>query len=205
MPTPVSALFEATGVAYCGTVRWGQLIPSTSSGVYVVSMGQTTDRLEGCCAAPLISESAVADWLCRAANLTLDGQGPPSANALAARLEGFWLPDENIIYIGKATSLRTRVGGYYKTPLGEPRPHAGGHWIKTLANLPRMFVHYGTTEAIDEHEGAMLRTFTHGVSEHTGRGLRDPERPFPFANLEYPPGTRKRHGLKNQCRAKRAK
>lgn len=49
------------------------------------------------------------------------------------RLATFWLPDEVVLYIGLAgASVRKRVRQYYRTPLGDKRPHAGGWWLKTL-------------------------------------------------------------------------
>jgi hypothetical protein len=110
-------------------------------------------------------------------------------------LAEFWLPDEVVVYVGLATSLRSRVGGYYRTPLGARRPHAGGHFLKTLSNLTDLFVHYAPTDEPDDCEQKMLKRFCENVSAATKALLRDPNRPFPFANLEHPPGTRKLHGL----------
>jgi len=62
----------------------------------------------------------------------------PSADAFAARIASFWLPDEPIVYIGLATSLRSRVSGFYRTPIGARRPHAGGWLLKTLSILDRL-------------------------------------------------------------------
>jgi hypothetical protein len=44
-----------------------------------------------------------------------------------------------------------------------------------------------------EHE--MLGFFVSGVSKTSRKALHDPDHPFPFANLEYPPGTKKNHGI----------
>lgn len=41
----------------------------------------------------------------------------------------------------------------------------------------------------------MLEAFCADVSPDTRHALHDPEHPFPFANLEWPAGTRKRHGI----------
>jgi hypothetical protein len=41
----------------------------------------------------------------------------------------------------------------------------------------------------------MLSLFCVQVSDYTKARLRDPAHPFPFANLEWPAGTRKDHGL----------
>jgi hypothetical protein len=41
----------------------------------------------------------------------------------------------------------------------------------------------------------MLEIFCRGVSEQSRIALHDSDHPFPFANLEWPPGVRKRHGI----------
>lgn len=41
----------------------------------------------------------------------------------------------------------------------------------------------------------MLRAFVDAVSDVTRTVLADPDHPFPFANLEWPAGTRKAHGV----------
>ena len=42
----------------------------------------------------------------------------------------------------------------------------------------------------------MLEAFVAGVSADSGPALRDPDHPFPFANLEWPKGVRKSHGIR---------
>ena len=99
------------------------------------------------------------------------------------------------MYVGLAgTSLRTRVRDYYKTPLGARRPHAGGWFLKTLSNINDLYVHYAQTDTPNAVEDKMLRAFCAGVSERARAALHDPAHPFPFANLEWPPGFRKAHG-----------
>src|SRR5581483_266787 len=70
-----------------------------------------------------------------------------------------------------------------------------GWFIKTLSVLPACFVHWAPTDDPSGAEDAILRSFCRGVSDATRASLLDPEHPFPFANLEWPPGTRKRHGI----------
>jgi hypothetical protein len=140
--------------------------------------------------------AAVGELLAVRRELTLDG-ARPSAGALAERIASFWLPDETIVYIGLArTSLRTRVRDYYKTPLGARRPHAGGWFIKSLANVNELLVHFAPADDTRAAENAMLGSFCSRVSEATLAALRDPAHPFPFANLERPAGVRKAHGLR---------
>lgn len=199
MPTTVSELFAAANVRWMGSVAWRQPVPLNSGGVYVVSLAGTPESHPRLWARAPIDNNRVSEWLERVPELTIDGIASPSSLALVQRLSTFWLPDENVIYVGKATNLRRRVGEYYRTRLGDRRPHAGGHWIKTLAVLPRTFVHYGESKDPAASEALMLGRFVHGVSEETRQELGDPERPFPFANLEFP-RVRKRHGLSKTTR-----
>jgi hypothetical protein len=133
-------------------------------------------------------------WIEAAPQMRLDNAAP-TVDLLSDRLGDFWLPDESILYIGKATALRGRIGEYYRTPLGARRPHAGGHWIKALSILEDTFVHFAVCAEPEVAEQDLLSAFVASVSSETRRALRDPEHPFPFANLEFPPGVRKRHGI----------
>jgi hypothetical protein len=100
-----------------------------------------------------------------------------------------------VVYIGLATSLRGRVGGYYRTPLGAMKPHAGGWWLKTLAVLDQLWVHYAPTPDFKNAEKKMLKTFADAVSPQTRAALHDQERVMPFANLRGCDNLVKRHGI----------
>jgi hypothetical protein len=198
MPTTVAELFAAAGVPQLGTVPWSSTIPTSESGVYVVSLCPDPNIIGNTVALPDIDEAAIREWLERVPDLELDGRRSPGVHSVADRLKSFWIPDENVIYIGKATRLKTRLQQYYRTPIGEPAPHSGGHWIKTLSNLQQAFVHFGAAEDFGIREDAMLAAFIRGVSGDSRSLVADPALPLPFANLEYPQGTRKRHGMRNQ-------
>jgi hypothetical protein len=188
-------LLDAAGLAPGGVVRWGSPVPCTDPGVYAVSMDPDPSRTTSTLDAAPISQSAIDELLSLRPELTVDGKRPTQAE-LAARLARFWLPDEVLLYIGLAgTSLVDRVTAYYKTPLGARSPHAGGWFLKTLdPELPR-WVHWAQSTRPDDSEHAMLKQFSGGVTKASLRLLLDPDRPFPFANLEWPPGVRKRHGI----------
>jgi hypothetical protein len=147
-----------------------------------------------------IDVKAIERWIERVPTIKLAGE-TPSADALAHHLSEFWLCDESILYIGKASSLPSRLRDYYNTPLGDRRPHAGGHWIKTLSVLPETFVYFAETSDPENKEDVLLRAFIRNVSESTKKHLRDPDHPFPFANLEFPKGTRKTHAIRKSKRA----
>lgn len=194
MPSTVNEIFKAAKLSPMGVVPWGTPIPETSSGVYIVSLISDANTCSQCIAKCPVSSDALRKWLIACPDLSLDGKRP-TVVAMEHRLSKFWIPDEVVVYVGLATSLRGRVRGYYRTPLGARRPHAGGHFLKTLRNLPDLFVHYTPADDPDGCEQEMLKQFCQNVSASAKAMLRDPDHPFPFANLEHPPGTRKLHGL----------
>src|SRR5262245_51227108 len=78
--------------------------------------------------------SSIQKWISRVPTMELD-RSKATVLGVTARLSKFWLADESILYIGKATPLRSRIDAYYRTPLGDRGPHAGGHWLKTRRGL----------------------------------------------------------------------
>lgn len=195
MPSSIVSVMAAAGLNPDGVVRWGELINSDEPGIYVVSRRRDIDVV-GCDPQPApIDMDAVSRLLEVRPELTVDGVRP-TPSELARRLAEFWLPDEHILYIGLATDLHDRVNQYYGTPLGARRPHAGGWFLKAIVGLNDTFVHWARTYDRVAAEGAAIGAFVDAVSDEAFKSLRDPERPFPFANLEWPPGTRKRHGIK---------
>jgi hypothetical protein len=175
-------LLRSVGLDPQGPVTWGTPVPESGPGVYVIETPTALDD------APL-DETVIAGWLRRVPGLTVDGVRP-TPSVLAARLASFWIPDERIVYIGLAgTSVAKRVGQYYRTPLGDPRPHAGGHWLKTLVNLDELRVWWAATDAPAGMEDALLTAFAASVRGRSGLVL-------PFANLETAQKVRKPHGIR---------
>jgi len=196
LPSTINDIFAAVGLTPAGAVRWDTPIPAASPGVYAVSLSNDPAATPQSNIQCLIDPNAIQQWLNVCPALSLDGQRPVVA-ALSKRIAEFWLPDEHIVYIGLAgTNLRSRVHQYYRTPIGARKPHAGGYFLKAIRNLSDLFVHYAPTGDPSGCEQKMLQAFCKNVSATTKSILRDPGRPFPFANLEHPPGTRKAHGLK---------
>ena len=138
----------------------------------------------------------VAHWIERVPTLTLDG-ARPTQRELAVRMGEFWLPDETVVYIGMTNqSIGGRVGAFVKTPLGDRRPHSGGHWLKTLTVLPELRVWWAPTTAPEEYEDALLTAFAQGVSPEAKAALRDSS---VVAAVGQPPvaaDERKQHGIK---------
>ena len=97
-----------------------------------------------------------------------------------------------------------RVGEYYDTPLGANGPHAGGWPLKTLACLHDVYVHYAYCDRVNKAENDCIGQFAKHVSEKTRASLHDPVRVMPFANLEFPKGNPKNHGIRG-ARAPRIK
>ncbi|MDE0717032.1 MAG: hypothetical protein OXH64_03730 [Rhodospirillaceae bacterium] len=196
----ISELLERASLKRTGTVRGSESVPSNSSGVYIVSLSERCEQNDRLFDTAPIDSAAVEQWLCRIPKMKLDGQEGPSPSDIAKRLGDFWLPDESILYIGKTGRLlKRRIGEYYRTPLGARKPHRGGHWIKTLSVLDETFVHYIETPNAGDTEERLLEAFVSQVSHKSKQHLKDPDRPFPYASLEYPKGNRKRHGLARQA------
>jgi hypothetical protein len=82
--------------------------------------------------------------------------------------------------------------------LGDRAPHAGGHWIKTLANLKSLTVHYAESDNLGDPaalEKQILLSFSQAASEQTSAAHRQQDLTMPFANLEIKGVGRRHHGI----------
>jgi transcription elongation factor GreA len=189
-----AGLFRSVGLLADGPVAWGTAVRSVKPGVYVVELPDAPET------AP-VDIGAVGTWLSRVPSLRLDGERP-SGKELATRLASFWLPGEPVLYVGRSNaSLAGRVNALYRTPLGDPKPHAGGQWIKTLSVLERTRVWWAETDAGEEAELAVLEAFAASVDPEIAAGLPDGSPVLPFANLAIPTGERRPHGITGSVRA----
>jgi len=203
MPSTVETVMTAAGLQPGGSVLWGERVPEDRPGVYVVALTRETGGVDGPLPECPIENSVLQLWLTARPELRLDNRRPTLLE-LRERIAAFWLPDEVLLYIGLTTRpLSKRVHEYYETPLGDRKPHAGGHFLKTLSNLSELFVHYASTDTPTSAEDGMLKAFCRAVSRQTLNHLIDPDHPFPFANLEWPRGHRKRHGLTGSKESRR--
>lgn len=195
MPSAVNAILGAASTEWPrGLVAWGERPELDSPGIYLIGLTADVGSATGT-AVPPVWVDRCRELLDARPELTLDGEHP-DATVLSERLAAFWLPDEPILYIGLAgTSVASRVADYYRTPLGARRPHSGGWFLKTLKVLPELWVHFAPCDDPRAAEAAALGSFAAGVSASSRERLRDSERAMPFANLEFPRGTRKRHGI----------
>jgi hypothetical protein len=219
MPSTVADIFAAAGAQPAGVVAWGEppspprQSAAAATGIYVVALTDQLDSLTGWRAQAPISAAAVDELRAvRRNELRIDGALEPTRDALVARLAAFWFPDEVVLYIGlagprksrpAAGELAKRVMEYYGTALGARGPHAGGWPLKTLSCLDELCVHYAYCGDVNRAEDRCIARFAAQVSPTTRERLRDPVRVMPFANLEFPKGNAKAHGIRG-ARAPRA-
>ena len=197
MGISISDLFAASALKAAGPVRfYGERPPSGESGVYVVTT--TPDPTVTTSAGPFPARrEAFRNLLETRPELTCFGTRP-SIDDLVAAVARWWIRDERVVYIG-ATSAKAgiagRVGDFYRTPLGARRPHAGGMWVH-LIDAP-LWVFWAGMRAADRAEADMVAAFRDSA---LGRpdDLADPHFVMPFANLEWPKGIRKPHGVEHQ-------
>ena len=200
-PTTVNKLSENYNLPLANRVKWNERIPTQDEGVYIVSLSDDPGRNNGIQKNPPISRDIIEKWIAKVDGFEIDKIKTFDPDKVIERLSQFWLPDENILYIGKAPKrssgkgIGNRVREYYKTDYGEKRPHAGGHWLKSLTILDELFVYYTACENPGRIEEGMLRFFCNNVSEATISILREKELPLPFANLQLRRGQVKNHGL----------
>jgi transcription elongation factor GreA len=184
------ALFRAIGLPPDGPAVLGRPIRAPGPGVYVLELA---DPLP---AAP-IELTRVGKWIERVPGLRLDGERPTS-RALASRLASFWLPSRRVLYVGAAeTSVAARVAALEQHVLGDRRPHAAAHWLKTL-RVDGLRVWWAATDAAEEYEDALLGAFAASVPAAEVAALPDATVVLPWANLRAATGEARRHGLTGQ-------
>jgi len=194
MDLAAPGLLRDVGLLADGPVPWGRPVPAVGPGVFLVELPAPR-------ATAPIELTRVGKWLERVDSLRLDGERPTS-RALAARLAAFWLPSQVVLYVGASpNSIANRVRALRETPLGERRPHPGGHWLQALTGLEGARVWWAATDAIEEYEDALLAAFGAGVPADERSALPDRELVLPFANLRTPTGARKQTGLTGSIRA----
>lgn len=200
MASTVVQLVQQAECRYGGAVPWGQTMREVRGGTYLIALSGDPHDNDGMTEAP-IDNNLVASLLEVRPELMIDSKRP-SGSELAKRLAAIWVPDEPVIYIGKATGLNSRVSQYYTTRLGARSPHAGGWPLKVLSNLESLWVHWATSDMPELAEQKALAAFVHGISPGQRIGLVDPDHPYPYANLEGP-GGRKRHRIRGARASRR--
>jgi hypothetical protein len=195
MTSSVGALFDKCGLEWAGAVKWQQRVPSDEPGVYAISMTSDPYASHGGAVEFPLSSRAFEELLDVCPFLEVDGMSA-TLDSFGRRLQRFWLPDESILYIGKAgTSLSARTRAYYSTKLGATGPHAGGWWLKMLTILPELTVHYARHPDPGAAEDALINQFARHLSQASRSNLLDRNRVGPFANVHIPGFGNKAHGL----------
>jgi transcription elongation factor GreA len=194
MPSTTAAeLLRSVGLLADGPARWGRPAGVRAAGVYVVELPSAPEE------AP-IELTRVGKWIERATELRLD-RTRPTSRALAARLASFWLPGQPVLFVGSTSgSIAARVVAFEHHVLGDRRPHAAGHWLKTLNVEPQLRVWWAETDAPEEYEDALLATFAERVGESARVALPAGALVLPFANLSTPTGERRSHGITGSVR-----
>lgn len=200
MPISAIDLIHKTGldINLVKTVKWNNNPSSTEMGIYIVSTSKDPSINSNTYESAPIENETLEFWLKKVSTFLLDKKPNPNVQELRLRLSKFWLPDESILYVGRTESmggLSSRVNQYYNTELGEKRPHAGGHWIKTLKILNQLYIHYLPDNEPKTTKVKLLQNFSNQVSLKTRKELYDQNLPIPFADMELEKGNRKQHGI----------
>ena len=99
---------------------------------------------------------------------------PRNPNVSIDELRDNWVPNEAIMYIGKATSLKSRLGSYLRFGEGKFATHWGGRYIWQLKDSRELLVCWKETDEIPRIvEEEIIAQFK---KEHGGKR--------PFANLK---------------------
>jgi len=190
-PIAGSELMRSMGLDVDGPALWGSPAPGRGPGVFIVELSAPVDE------APIDTE-AVRRWLERVPALTVDGERP-TPHQLARRLAEFWLPGEQVLYVGRSRrTVAARVAAMYATDLGDDKPNPGGYWLKALYGMSKARIWWATTEAHEEYEDELLAQLAQhfGVDEATGQRTLG----LPFANLITSDGRAKVHGIEHALR-----
>lgn len=208
MPSTVKQLFDSFCIRDMKSVPWGTTFKDTNEGIYIVSLSPYAENNSSIIPSPSFSKTILQAWIDFLPDFTMDGS-KPTIDKLKSRLSDLWIPDESILYIGKASGgfpnsgLGKRISDYYRTKIGSRSPHSGGQWIKTLSNISSLWIYYGYCEDSEVVEFDMLTSFMNNISTFSRDKLRDKRLPLPFANLEYK--LCKNDGFKNQRQRKSKK
>lgn len=203
MPTSIKDLEETFNLCYSKTIKWGNPVQESNYGIYIVSTSRTKEYLPHSFRRPSFSAAQIDSWLKNAPMISLNNVKPRKLD-LIRLLNGFWLADESILYIGKAQKqpLSKRIQQFYDHKPGKSSPHKGGYWLKLLNRLDGLYIHLYITNSSDQVEKMLLNHFMDNVSEATKKKLTDTKLSIPFANLKSGLGKIKKHGLKNHVENK---
>lgn len=192
MPITVNELVKEAGLdpKSLKKVKWGTPVSTQKEGVYIVSLSETPDANNSLAEIP-ISRNILKEWIDKVDGFKLGGKLTHDIKTIKHELSKFWLFDENILYIGKASNLHERIGAFYRHKTGKKSPHSGGHWIKILKNVNELYVYYIECDNCEYYEAKTLCIFFEQVSQKIKEQLKGTGIILPFANIEI----RKEHKL----------
>ena len=127
MPTTINQLTDRYSLPLAERVKWMERISSQDEGVYIISLSKESGRNSGILKNPPISKDIIGKWIKKVDGFEIDKIKTFNTNKVFERLSQFWLPDENILYIGKAPrrsngkGIGNRIREYYKTKYGEKK------------------------------------------------------------------------------------
>jgi hypothetical protein len=183
MPQTPQSIAQAIGLCISQSFRWGQVACPAKPGIYLISLSADPTKSvtnKG----PDFAKPAIESWIKRARDMRLDGK-PCTTDRVASFISGFWHPAETIVYIGKSKDVRRRLRQFSSHSLGECRPHAGGHWLKTLANLDALWVHVAECAKYGQAEDDAIRSFQQSVIQARPELRTLPLLAIPFANRRF--------------------
>ncbi len=206
MPLTVSELLESVDLEHKGVFQWVDIenwlsnSRDTYRGIYFISLSRYPNSNDGLKSVAPICRNSVIEWLERVPDLKIDGHHPKSSGELVTRLNEFWLPNENILYIGESGSIKQRIQNLHGHQIGYSSPHSGGHWIQLLSNLDNLYIHYADAsnhnEITTNIKYRVLAKFMENASAHIDRNSRIANCALPFANISTK-GCKKSHGFRN--------
>ena len=121
MPTTINEMLKAFQLPQAKGVQWGEPITCQDEGIYIVSLSNNPNANDGIMKEAPISKPVIQKWLQKVDGFELDKKHTDDPDEIINRLSQFWLPDENIIYIGKAPKRKNKQGigkgvnEFYKT------------------------------------------------------------------------------------------
>jgi transcription elongation factor GreA len=187
-PRSAVALLRSVDLMSDGPTRWGEPVRSRAPGVWLVEVAARLDT------AP-IDVTLVKAWIDRVPGLLLDGERP-TASRLAERLGELWLPQQTVVYVGRTTkSLNARAASLFATPLGDRKPHSGGHWLGTLHDREQLRIWWAETPSPEEYEDGLFDAIAADLDAETSERLGALGSILPWANLTSATGEAKRTGI----------
>ncbi|WP_025834318.1 hypothetical protein [Bacteroides rodentium] len=111
MPTTIKQLVEKVRLSSTDIkkVKWNTPIGCKEEGIYIVSLSENIESNKTIKEFP-ISMTILETWIKKLDYFIIDKKETKDSKIIRERLSEFWIPDESILYIGKAP-LRKRGGG----------------------------------------------------------------------------------------------